>query len=113
MQFGYFFDLFFFLFLPSNEWFFVQARDLLNNRAHLEDTRLFGKLEIKKDQARNLVDTRHSCEVKIKKDEGVYVGVGGNQETDNEGDPLEDVWTEMSMALEASKVFSCIHYRNS
>lgn len=73
-----------------------KSRGLSNNRACLKDTRLSGEIEIEKDK-------------------GVYVGVGdqSNQETDDEGDGLENVWMEMSMALEASKVFTRIHCKSS
>lgn len=55
----------------------IKPRHLVNNKASLEDTRLSSKLEIEKDK-------------------GVYVGVGGNMEAHDKGDPLEDVWMEMS-----------------
>lgn len=72
-------------------------------------------------QARDLADiractveTRLSAETEVGKDKGLYVGVEDQShlQTDDEYDGLEDVWKEMSMVLETSKVFSCIHYRN-
>ncbi|KAG2705733.1 hypothetical protein I3760_05G070300 [Carya illinoinensis] len=45
------------------------------------------------------------AELEIKKDKGVYVGVEDedNHQTDSEDDGLEDMWKEMTMALECSK----------
>lgn len=69
----------------------IEARDLVNNKACLEDIRFPSKLVIKKDKAKNLIDIRHSCKIDIKKGKSVYVGVGGNREIRDKGDPLDDV----------------------
>ncbi|KAM4089155.1 hypothetical protein ACB094_07G127700 [Castanea mollissima] len=47
-------------------------------------------------------------ELEIKKEKGVYVGVGDedNYQTETENDELQDIWKEMSMALECSKNFA-------
>ncbi|KAL4615849.1 hypothetical protein ACB092_07G156700 [Castanea dentata] len=47
-------------------------------------------------------------ELEIKKDKGVYVGVvdEDNYQTETENDELQDIWKEMSMALECSKNFA-------
>lgn len=46
-----------------------------------------------------------SGELEIKKEKGVYVGVEDedNHQTETEDDGLEDIWKEMTMALECSK----------
>ncbi|KAE8724674.1 isoflavone reductase-like protein [Hibiscus syriacus] len=48
-----------------------------------------------------------TSETDLKKDEGVYLGVEEDSDTQNENgdDGLGDIWQEMSMALEISKVF--------
>ncbi|XP_030942767.1 protein CHROMATIN REMODELING 35-like isoform X2 [Quercus lobata] len=47
-------------------------------------------------------------ELEIKKEKGVYVGVEDedNYQTETENDGLQDIWKEMSMALECSKNFA-------
>ena len=47
-----------------------------------------------------------TSEIDSKKDKGVYVGVEEDvdTQTENEDDGLGDIWQEMSMALEFSKV---------
>lgn len=55
------------------------------------------------------LETSLSPEDNTKKDKGVYVGVSEEEDNkvDTEDDGLEDVWREMAMAMETSKV--CIH----
>lgn len=50
-------------------------------------------------------------EIEVEKDKGIYVGVeeDGDDQTKTEDDGLGNIWQEMSMALEISKVF-CIYY---
>ena len=44
------------------------------------------------------------------KDKGVYVGVEDDMETQegNDYDGLDDIWKEMTVALECSKVLLCL-----
>ena len=66
----------------------MQVRNLTARR-DVEDANLYGKTE-----------------VEIKTDRGVYLGVEdeGDHENSTEDDGLENIWNEMSMALEVSKV---------
>lgn len=50
---------------------------------------------------------RLAGETVVEKDKGVYVGVEGDDDNQNKAgdDGLGDIWQEMSMAMEISKVF--------
>lgn len=64
-------------------------------------------------QSRNLTekDARLAGETELVKDKGVYVGTEDDMEVDEEDeqpdnnyDGLDDIWKEMTVALECSKV---------
>lgn len=68
---------------------FVQVRDVANRRVRVEPINING-----------------GTNTDVNRDKGVYVGVEDESDSEDsaEEDGLQDMWNEMSMALEFSKV---------
>ncbi|KAG7975985.1 hypothetical protein I3843_06G125900 [Carya illinoinensis] len=79
-------------------------KDFLDYRVPLANTKK-GGAQREKASAELKVKRENGDELEIKGEKGVYVGIDDeeNHQNDAEDDGLEDMWKEMSMALECSK----------
>ncbi|XP_041015309.1 protein CHROMATIN REMODELING 35-like isoform X2 [Juglans microcarpa x Juglans regia] len=79
-------------------------KDFLDYRVPLANAKK-GGAQREKASAELEIKRETGAELEIKGEKGVYVGIDDedNHQTDAEEDGLEDMWKEMSMALECSK----------